>query len=180
MLGPRQQKRGIQAELRVPIRESSDDEREERRKRRKKKGACCGNDCSAATPMQACTMLSVTGIFLLMVVLVASVYGPYGRVNQMLATTETMIAQVNSSGITNVVFDMGQSWLASNMTASTLHLMADVFASADVISGLIFSIEPELVRELANRTSISVTAFLNMVDNIVVNKGLNIQIPLGR
>ncbi len=130
--------------------------------------------------MQLCTMLSVTGIFLLMVVLVVAAFGPAGRVNQMLTTTENMVAQVNSSGITNVVFEMGQNWLTNNMTASTLHLMADVFASADVISGLIFSIEPELVKELANRTSITVTGLLNIIDGIIINKGLNVVLPLGR
>lgn len=130
--------------------------------------------------MTACMMLAVTGIFVMLLVIAVSVYGPYGRVNQTLLTVETMVAQVNSSGVTNVVFDMAQNWITSNSTAATFHLLQDAFASFEIVSGIVLAIEPQVVLELANKTSITVTGLLQLIDGIIVNQGLDISIPLRR
>lgn len=165
------------AELRIPIRDADDEERGRRRAKRKSK--CCNNNCETQSALLSVMVFALLGILVLFVVIVVSLYGPAGRMNQTLNTAEDMIFKVNNSGITNVIFDIATNWQSSNMTTGSLALISGAIRSSDIVFGLIASIEPELVRELANRTAITASGFLELVDGIIKNQHLDITIPLG-
>jgi hypothetical protein len=58
-------------------------------------------------------------------------------------------------------------------------MVTRALVASDVVFGLIDAIEPTVIQELANRTAITATGFLELVDNIIKNQHLDLTIPLG-
>ncbi len=108
-----------------------------------------------------------------------SVWGPYGKTNEMIDTAYVMLNQVNNSGITEVIYDVGTSWQTTNQTQNLLAMLDGANTASNTVFAIIDAIEPTLVADLMNKTSISVSNLLELIDSIVTQKGLNIQIPLG-
>lgn len=114
-----------------------------------------------------------------MIVVIASIYGPYGKISQTMNTAEIWVQKINGSGVMDIIYTAGQTWQATNQTAAIFDMMSGAQAATDIAFGVIQAIEPELVGELMNKTSITVTNLLTIIDGLITQKGLNINIPLG-
>lgn len=124
-------------------------------------------------------VIEQTILVIVFVALIIAMVTPAGKVNQMIDTGYVMISQVNNSGVTDVVFQLATNWQQQNMTNSTLTMIENAFGATDIVFGLIQTIEPTIMKDLANRTAITVSGFLELVDNIIKNQHIDVTIPLG-
>lgn len=124
-------------------------------------------------------VIEQTILVIVFVALIIAMVTPAGKVNQMIDTGYVMISQVNNSGVTDVVFQLATNWQQQNMTENTLSMIQSAFGATDIVFGLISAIEPTIIRDLANRTAITATGFLELVDNIIKDQHLDLTIPLG-
>lgn len=157
-----------------PLPASDIDEEEPRRKQMRK-----GQPCCSAKAMHIATLVPVWIIAILLGVVVGSVYSPYGKANQMIDNAYIMLNQVVQSGVADVVYDMGTTWQATNQTQNIISMMNGANAASVILFDVVAGIEPELIADLMNRTTITVSNLLELVDSIVTQKGLNFNIPLG-
>lgn len=138
-----------------------------------------GKRCCDGNALQVATLVPVWIIALGLVVVLASLFGPYGKVNQMMTTADIMLTQVNNSGITDVIYQFGTNWQATNQTQNLLSMLNGANVASNTLFAIVDAIEPELVGDLMNKTSITVSNLLELIDGIINQKGLNINIPLG-
>lgn len=164
-------------ESRIPILEYSDDDPDD--KYRKAKSGCCRNT-ETNTVLLFGVLFMLTILAVIGIVLVVSAYGPAGQVKTMINTASTMVQQVNNSGLTNVVANIVYNWQAGNHTDQTFTLLDALYHSGAQVADIVLAIEPEMVRQLTNQTSITINQLLTLAENIITNKGINIQIPLHR
>lgn len=138
-----------------------------------------GRRCGDGNGLLIATLIPVWLIAIMFVVIGFSVWGPYGKTNQMIDTAYVMLNQVNSSGITDVVYQFGTNWQLTNQTQNIIGMMNGASVASNTLFAIVDAVEPELVSELMNKTSITVSNLLELIDSIVNQQGLNINIPLG-
>lgn len=157
--------------------DSDIESREKRKRKRKRQQGCCGN-ATSQTWLLFGVFFGVMILAVLMIAIVVSVYGPVGQVQKTIATASTMVAKFNNSGVADIIVAFGSNWAANNMTVQTFELLDAIIDSGGRISQVILAIEPELVQQLANRTTITLNGLLSLAEGIITDRGLNIQIPL--
>ena len=162
-----------------PLREEVDLEEQQRRVDQKKRAKRQAKCCKPSTALLWVIAFSTIVTMIIMVAVVASIYGTAGKVQQMITTAEVMVAQVNNSGITEVVFQLGTQWQAAGLTNSSLAAISKALGATEIVTGVIADIEPALVKQLANRTMITVLGLLGLAENIIATQHLNFEIPLG-
>lgn len=165
----------LHPEFRVPILEEySDPEREHGvyRKQRHKQG-CCEN-VNTQTALLFGMLFMMTILAVVMVVVVLSAYGPAGKVQNTIVTISDMVAKVNKSGLADVVVTIVNNWQVGNHTQQTFTLLNALYESGGQVTDIVLAIEPALVKELANRTSITVSGLLTLAETIINNQGIDI------
>lgn len=161
-------------ELRVPIIEDYDDpEFEHSRHRKRKSGGCCSNvDTQTTLLFGIFFMMAILAV--IMVVVVVSVYGPAGKVQNTINTVTDMVYKVNNSGLTDIVVAVANNWQTGNHTQQTFTLLNALYDSGSQVTDIVMAIQPEMVSQLANRTSITVGGLLALAETIISNQGIDI------
>jgi hypothetical protein len=158
-------------ELRVPIYDSDSDS-EHRRSRHKKRGCCQNVNTQTSILFLMAFMLTILAV--LLIIVVVSVYGPAGKVQNTITTVSEMVAKVNNSGLADVVVAVVNNWQVGNHTQQTFTLLNALYESGGQVTDIVMAIEPTMVKELANRTSITVGGLLALAETIINNQGIDI------
>lgn len=151
-------------ELRIPIMD------EPKKKKKKRARRSCVDWFQAG-------MLTIVATIL--VVLCVSAFGPAGKVNKTILQVSDMVDKVNRSGLADVVVAVVNNWQTGNHTQQTFALINALYQSGGQVTDIVMAIQPEIVKELANRTSITVSGLLTLAETIISNQGIDITIPLG-
>jgi methylmalonyl-CoA mutase cobalamin-binding subunit len=157
-------------ELRLPILEEYQDVEH---KHRRRKDRCCENGNTQTTLLFGIFfMMAILAV--VMVVVVVSVYGPAGKVQNTILTVSDMVARVNNSGLTDIVVAVATTWQKGNHTEQTFTLLDALYHSGTNVADIVLAIEPEIIQQLANRTTITITGLLALAETIINNQGIDI------